>query len=658
MAITRKNLKRASFSRSRPGPVRMVVIHATEGVFPGDHDWLLGGGGKNRAGKDIRVSVHYYIDKRGRVTQMVDDADTAWHAGESSWLVDGHRTTDAGCNPMSVGIELENRNNGRDPYPEAQYDATLELTRDLVKRFNVPRNQLVRHLDISPGRKIDPAAFPWARFVADVYNADGPQPERLTADQQLRGQLIDLAYRAAHAGAPAGWPLLKESISRGTGMPIATLSTPPPDGDNTSEDQPNRPLNLANQPPLVAELYGRDLYYVPLDQLEQSNAIQSWSATPAGELRHLLAVAMFAKADPVQGFHPEWPLHQAFLERIVDTGMPIGPAHRLVLPSDQAYVCQHFAVDSLCAPIDQPDAITRLSDLTRGMYDGDPHSPAEQALRTLLLEDLYHTRTGRAFDPKALFCRFALRHKLGAPIANSESLTIDGRKLVAMPYALDVLFCRVPADGDWDNVAVGVLGEADDDGLALLSSLLTDDLIDDDLANPPETLGPGLSIDEILPDQEYSAGVLGVEIEEPAITELTPVHGMDQEPRGTLVPEAIIVYPTRGTSGNDFAAVAAQDAAPTYHYYVAQDGMITRLLGEAFLARSGQSHNRARGAVAVAVEGASGRAMQADSPQATALRWLLDDIASRHSLGRDQVVQATDLGDPIVDAWEDVLPKQ
>src|SRR5262249_44838141 len=155
----------------------------------------------------------------------VDDANIAWQAGLSKWVVDGRQVS--GCNPISIGIELENRNTGRDPYPEPQYAATLELTRALVTKYNIPRHQLVRHLDISPGRKTDPPGFPWARFVADVYGggappppstpaAPVPPPEPISADAQLRAFLIDLAYRAAAAGAPPGWPLLKETVSRST----------------------------------------------------------------------------------------------------------------------------------------------------------------------------------------------------------------------------------------------------------------------------------------------------------------------------------------------------------------------------------------------------------------------------------------------------------
>lgn len=174
LSIVRTSMTRPHYSAGRPGAVRMIVLHATAGSYPGDYGWLKNGGGIVN-GKLVKVSIHYYIDKRGRVTQFVDDKDTAYHCGKSTWLVDGRKIDyEIGCNPVAVGIELENSNTGHDPYPNVQYQSALILTRALVKRHNVPVSQLVRHLDIAPQRKTDPAGFPWSAFVAEVYSVPSP----------------------------------------------------------------------------------------------------------------------------------------------------------------------------------------------------------------------------------------------------------------------------------------------------------------------------------------------------------------------------------------------------------------------------------------------------------------------------------------------------
>src|SRR5262249_12532115 len=148
------------------------------------------------------------------------------------------------------------------------------------------------------------------------------------------------------------------------------------------------------------------------------------------------------------------------------------------------------------------------------------HQQSEKDLRTLVLNDLYTTRTSRNFDPNALFCKYAIGHGMGAPTAKAEIQILDGQRLVAMPYALDVLYCRIPGDGDWRSVVIGeipsVLGD-EEDGLARLSTLLAQGDPDDEA---PAVLGEEPSLEDILPARVYIGGLLGVETQEPPIADL------------------------------------------------------------------------------------------------------------------------------------------
>ena len=645
MQIKQVGMTRAHFQPGNTGRIRMVVMHSTAGTAPGDYNWLRQGGSDANP-----VSVHYYIDKAGNVSQMVDDGPIAWHAGASTWPVDG-RTVN-GCNPVSVGIELENRNTGRDPYPQAQYDAALQLVRALVAKYKIPRRQLVRHLDIAPRRKTDPAGFPWERFVAQVYQAaaaptptptpdptPAPTPEPLAPSQQLRKLLVDLAYRAAGSSHPSGWPLLKEAVSHETGMPIVAITSTAAPGDGEGQDDQARAVTLPGQPPLVLEAYGRDLFYAPPDQIEQ---VQRLSATPAGPLRDALLQALFQVADPAKGFRPDQAFHQFYLGHMTEIGVPIGPDH--VLPGGKVS-CQHYALDTLI----WTGKIVRLGDLTRDMYGADPHQQWEKDLRTLVLNDLYNTRTGRAFDHDALFCRYAITHGLGAPQGKAEIQILEGQRLVAMPYALDVLYCRIPGDGDWRNVVIGelpgVLGD-EDQGLARLSALLSQGDVDEE----PAVLSDE-SVEDVLPRQVYTGGLLGVETAAPAIVDLTPSIGAGSD-RGGAAIDIVVVYPTAGPFGADLAGTAL------WHYYVDRTGTISRLLDEAQAARAaGDATWQGRGdldrrSLAIAVEGGA----RLSDDQAAALIWLLRDLMHRYNLVSDQVIQGADLGAGIVIAeWAQVL---
>ena len=49
-----------------------------------------------------KVSCHYYIDKNGKLIQLVPDLYNAWHAGKSYWR--GNKL----LNNSSIGIEISN----------------------------------------------------------------------------------------------------------------------------------------------------------------------------------------------------------------------------------------------------------------------------------------------------------------------------------------------------------------------------------------------------------------------------------------------------------------------------------------------------------------------------------------------------------------------
>jgi N-acetyl-anhydromuramyl-L-alanine amidase AmpD len=626
-------------------------VHSTAARGPGDYNYLRQGGSTQRP-----VSIHYYIDKAGNISQMVPDKDIAWHAGVSSWGVDGRAVN--GCNLVSVGIELENLNTGRDPYPQAQYNAALELVRSLVAKYKVPRRQLVRHLDIAPRRKTDPAGFPWERFVAQVYGPaptptpapapapPAPTPEPLPGPLQLRKLLVDLAYRAAYSAHAAGWPLLKEAVSQATGMPSLAIS-PPPAGDGQGEDDQNRAVTIAGQQ-LILEAYGRDLFYAAPDSLNQVDRL---SNTPAGPLRDALLQALFQVSDPAKGFRPDQAFHQFYLGHMTEIGVPLGPDH--VLPGGKVS-CQHYALDTLI----WTGQVVRLSDLTRDMYAGDPHQQWEKDLRMLVLNDLYNARTGRNFDPNALFCKYAISHGMGAPTAKAEIQILDGQRLVAMPYALDVLYCRIPGDGDWRSVVIGeipnVLGD-EEDGMARLSTLLAQGDPDEEA---PAVLGNEPSLEDILPERIYTGGLLGVETEEPPIVDLTESIGAGAQ-RSDAPIDLLVVYPTVGPSSDDISE-AARPGATVWHYYVERTGSILRLLAEDRAAHAagdaawqGQKNIDQR-SIAVAVESAAGSAMSEE--QAIALAWLLADLADRQGLTRGQIIQGADLGvGAPIEGWEEVL---
>ncbi len=110
------------------------------------------------AGREL--SAHFVIDRRGRVTQLVDTARAAYHAGASRWR--GRE----GCNDFSVGIELVGTGERR--YTARQYASLARLCRDLMRAHPaITPARIVGHSQVAlpRGRKTDPGpSFDWARL--------------------------------------------------------------------------------------------------------------------------------------------------------------------------------------------------------------------------------------------------------------------------------------------------------------------------------------------------------------------------------------------------------------------------------------------------------------------------------------------------------------
>jgi N-acetylmuramoyl-L-alanine amidase len=109
-----------------------------------------------------RVSAHFVVGRDGRVIQMVPVERRAWHAGSS--VLD-----DVGSvNNFSVGIEMVNLNDGKDPYTREQMDAVAGIIRLVRSRYDIPDERIVSHAQIAlpAGRKSDPVAFDFEKIRA------------------------------------------------------------------------------------------------------------------------------------------------------------------------------------------------------------------------------------------------------------------------------------------------------------------------------------------------------------------------------------------------------------------------------------------------------------------------------------------------------------
>lgn len=132
-----------------------VVIHATAApAAAGSLAWLCD--------PTSKVSAHWLIDRWGIVYRLVHEEDVAWHAGVSVW--NGRPNV----NDFSVGIELDNENDGITPYPEPQRAACRQLVQAICAEYGIAPSDVVSHAEIAPGRKNDPMGFDMIAFRAGL----------------------------------------------------------------------------------------------------------------------------------------------------------------------------------------------------------------------------------------------------------------------------------------------------------------------------------------------------------------------------------------------------------------------------------------------------------------------------------------------------------
>jgi len=151
-------------------PIRFLVIHYT-GMADGERAI------QRMIDPDSQVSAHYFLHEDGRIVQMVEEIDRAWHAGTSRYR------EIADINSASIGIELQNPGHewGYRPFPRPQMQSLVRLAATICARHRIDRADVIGHADAAPARKEDPGElFDWP--LLSRYRLALARPERLLAD--------------------------------------------------------------------------------------------------------------------------------------------------------------------------------------------------------------------------------------------------------------------------------------------------------------------------------------------------------------------------------------------------------------------------------------------------------------------------------------------
>lgn len=138
------------------GAVDYVVIHTAQGSYSGTISWFTN--------SSAQVSAHYVVrSSDGAITQMLDEADIGWHAGNWDY------------NELSVGIEHEGYVEDPDRwYTTSMYESSARLTADICARHGIPvdRSRVIGHVEVPGATHTDPGGgWDWSRYM-DLIGGD------------------------------------------------------------------------------------------------------------------------------------------------------------------------------------------------------------------------------------------------------------------------------------------------------------------------------------------------------------------------------------------------------------------------------------------------------------------------------------------------------
>lgn len=156
---------RYNYSSRHGNEIKFIVIHDTGNYGKGanalSHYRYFNGGNRN-------ASAHYFVDDKG-IIQIIGNSYSAWHCGDK-WNRK-YATRNDVTNSNSIGIEMCMNQDGN---YDVMYRNTVELVKNLMVKFNVPADRVVRHFDASgkscPDHMRRNNWEKWKKFKEDIKN--------------------------------------------------------------------------------------------------------------------------------------------------------------------------------------------------------------------------------------------------------------------------------------------------------------------------------------------------------------------------------------------------------------------------------------------------------------------------------------------------------
>lgn len=188
MTIKSIPCRRENYGGQRTGPLEYLVVHYTAGDGDTARD-----NGLYFARERVDASAHYFVDGTGAVAS-VPETHVAWHCGAAVYRHPCCR------NGNSLGVELCSvLDGGSYRFEAATLDNAAALLRQLMERYHIPVERVLRHYDVTG--KCCPAPFvtdgaAWRQFLQRL---EEPMTKEAFADW------MDQYRRDEGQQPPAAW---------------------------------------------------------------------------------------------------------------------------------------------------------------------------------------------------------------------------------------------------------------------------------------------------------------------------------------------------------------------------------------------------------------------------------------------------------------------
>ena len=196
--MTFKQAHTGNYQKGRTQPVEYIVVHYTANsgdTAQNNLDYF--------ARAKTGTSAHYFVDEN-EVCQSVQDTDVAWHCGSKNPRHPYCR------NANSIGVEMCNSVGA---VPAATRERTAAFVRELMDKYGVPVENVLRHYDVTgkrcPAPWVDNPAE-WMEFKKMLEEDDDMSYEQF--EQYMNRYLTERNAKPADDWAK---PYIQDAIDAG-----------------------------------------------------------------------------------------------------------------------------------------------------------------------------------------------------------------------------------------------------------------------------------------------------------------------------------------------------------------------------------------------------------------------------------------------------------